>query len=128
MIADGFIIFLDLIVLPLSEIIAVAIKVQPLRHSAAVLLLLLLRGRKPLLLLEVVTYLLVSLFDLLAEELSCSVRVILHHVAIRFIALRMMGNSCRLKTSCSRLLIIGRHWSESRLLMVQKNGGRHAWD
>ena len=126
-IADGFIIFLDLVTLPLNEIIAVAVKVQPLRHSAAALLLLLLCGGKSLLLLEVVTYLLVSLFDLLAEELSRSVRVVLHHVAIRVITLRVMGNSCRLKTSCSRLLIIERHWSESRLLMVQKNGGWHAW-
>ena len=112
MIADGFFIFLDLVILSLDEIIAVAVKVQPLRQSAAaILLLLLLCGSKPLLLLEVVAYLLVGLFDFLAEKLSCSVRVVLHHVAIRLIAIMVMGNSCRLKTSCSRLLIIDRHWS-----------------
>ena len=108
MIADGFIIFLDLVTLPLNEIIAVAVKVQPLwQHTAALLL----SCSKPLLLLEVVAYLLVGLFNFLAEKLSCSVRVVLHHVAIRLIAIMVMGNSCRLKTSCSRLLIIDRHWS-----------------
>ena len=123
-IVDGFLVFLDLVILLLlNEIIAVAVKVQPLRQNAAALLLC---CSEPLLLLEVVAYLLVGLFNFLAEKLSRSVRVVLHDVAIRVIAIRVTGVSCRLKTSCSRLLVIDRYWSESRLLMVQKNGGRHA--
>ena len=105
-IADGLFVLLDLVILLLSEIIAVAVKVQPLWQNAAALLLLMLCSGKPLLLFEVVAYLLVGLFDFLAEKLSCSIRVILHHVAIRVIDLRVTGISCGLKTSCSRLLII----------------------